>query len=301
MTLLEELVDRYPSMPWNWNQLSMNPAITFKFIIDHKSLQWNINNVSRNISITEDDILSSQYNWNLVGLFTNPNLSYGFYKKYMIDHPCVLYIDWALLSANPSITTMDIIDYPSHPWNDKFLSANPNITSNFILNEGSTRTWYAPNVSANSGITKRDIVKSSLRSLFEWDYLNLSINPNLPLAYVDSNINKNWNWFEISKTASMLDIERFHNFKWNSDSMSMNSNITMDYILEHGDTKWNKRYILTNSSIKLNNVYEHLDWFALDAPDIKKYLSSNASISFDWVSDNINYIDWDRLSNNVLL
>ncbi len=301
MTLLEELVERYPNADWDWNQLSLNPSISFKFIINHRTMHWNANNVSRNISITEDDILQGNYPWNYSGIFANPNLNYKFFEEKIINCKHVLHIDWALLSANPSIETLDIINHPYHPWNDKFLSANPNITSSFILNEGSKRFWYAPSVSANPGITKRDIVKSTLKQLFDWDYINLSINPNLPLAYVNDNIDKQWNWFEISKVASMTDIERFYNFKWNDIGLSMNKNISMQFILNHPHIDWDKQYLLTNSAISLNDIYENLDWFAMHINDIKKYVCSNQNISFEWVSDNINYIDWKRLSNNILL
>ncbi len=301
MTLLEDLVDKYPHKPWNWNQLSMNPAISLQFILDHSKFPWNVNNVSRNISITENDIIDNkQYLWNYTALCSNPNMNYAFYKKIIIQPAEVLYIDWAALSANKSITTIDVMENPTNPWNDRFLSSNPNITSAYILNEGVSRKWHPPSVSANIGIVKRDIVNSTLSSLFEWDFRNLSLNKNLPFAYVRDNINKDWNWFSLSQNASMQDMERFHEFSWDPFALSMNSKITLSYAINHDNIKWDRKTMISNSSTTLNDVYDNIEWFCTNDQLIKKYLSSNPNISFEWVSDNIDYIDWERLSNNTL-
>jgi hypothetical protein len=300
MTLLEDVVERYPTMPWNWDQLSMNTSIKLPFIANHKEFKWNRNNVSRNQSITQDDILAQLYPLNYACLYSNQNLSYEFYNKYMIANKCVLYVDWTALSANPSITTMDLIDHGEHPWNDRGLSSNPNITSNFILKEGHDRHWYPPAVSANSGIQKKDIVSASLSELFEWDYRNLSMNPNLPLAYVSDNIDKDWNWFELSRVASMNDIERYHNFKWDIIGLSMNRNINLSYVMDRPDIAWNKRLILENSGIAFKDIYDNLEWFGMDMPEIKKYVSANETIPMEWIADNTYYVDWERMSTNRL-
>lgn len=302
MTLLEELIERYPNAPWNWSQLSMNNAISFKFVLEHRSLPWNIYNISRNISITKNDIEDNpDFAWSLSGLIYNINLDYDFFYRHIISPVSVVYIDWNALSANPSIKTIDIIEHPSHPWNDYFLSANPNISSNFILNEGRNRSWFAPSVSANPGITKRDIVKSTLKSIFSWNYRNLSINPNLPLIYVQNNLQEDWNWFELSKRVSMTDMERFHIFKWNDIGLSMNANISMNYILNNDKYKWNKEMILYNSAITISDIEDNIEWFDIPIIEMKKTISLNPNITYEWIEDNFKYIDWDKLSINPLM
>ncbi len=299
MTVLEDLVLRYRNKPWNWGLLSMNPAISLAFISEHNDWPWVNVNVSRNPSITEMDILSRLYPLDYSGLFSNTNLGFKFFKDNFIDCKYAMRIDWSSLSANPAITTFDVLHHPYYPWDDKFLSSNPNISSAFILNEGSKRFWFAPSVSANPGITKRDIVKSTLRSLFEWDYTNLSINPNLPLAYVNDNMDKPWNWFEISKVASMTDIERYYNFNWDSVGLSMNKGISMDYIFDRSNIAWDKQRVMINSAISIDDVMDNLDWFCIHIHDVKKILCTNPNITQDWIDSNVEYVDWDRLSGNA--
>lgn len=298
---MEAIVNSYPEAPWDWIQLSLNPSISFEYIKATPHLPWNKRCVSQNSGITEAIVRSNpEFQWDYTGLCANPNLSYAFFKEYLIEPDAVRHIDWNILSANPSITTLDIIENPQHPWNDRFLSMNPNITSAFILNEGASRQWHPASVSANAGIKERDILRSTMRLLFDWDYRCLSANPNLPMVYVSDNIEKNWNFYSISMNATMLDIERFHKIKWDAEGLSLNTNISFDYVMQRSDIKWNVRSLLTNNAINVKTVYDNVAWFKQQLrydERIEEYLSSNGSISEDWILDNHDKVNWKRLSS----
>lgn len=305
MNQFEELLLIYPTASWDWRLVSSNPSVSFQFILDHPELPWISKFVSFNPNIIEKDVYNHiEYPWDYEGLCMNPNLSLAFFNEYIIKPDVVHRIDWHLLSSNPSITMIDIIHHPTYNWDDRYLSANPNITSNFILNEGFNRKWFVPSVSSNSGITRRDIFKSTLKSVFDWDYKNLSANKNLPIAYVNDNKDKDWNYHSISMNASINDINKFHQIKWDDHGLSLNQNITFEFIHSHPNVNWDYRSIIMNPLISLDIILNDYDYFISkwnDTTPLESYMSSNPTITNDWIKRNLRFIDWKRLSSNQLI
>jgi hypothetical protein len=156
-----------------------------------------------------------------------------------------------------------------------------------------------PYVSSNKAITERDIYKKILN----FNYTNLSSNPNLPAKFVNDNLNgfTRWNMHLVSANPNITptDIESYHNIFWDYEGFSLNKNINIDYVLSKKDKPWSVSFLLTNSAITLNNIYDNLDYF--DIIDKEKYICSNSNITVEWVDKNIRFIDWNRLSLNNLL
>jgi hypothetical protein len=295
MSIIEELVERYATSPWDWLALSLNPSISFEFIQSHRNYPWVISAVSRNISITESIVRNYlEFPWSYRDLCANPNISFEFVIEFMIKSTSTIDINWNSLSSNPAITLNIIQQYSNYPWSDRYLSANPNITTNYILNEGSSRNWFMPYVSANRGITERDIYKNTL----EWDYLNLGSNPNLPSKYVNDNIQKTWNMYSVSSNSNITitDIESFHRINWDPFGLSFNPNITYDYVNAHPNIKWSKPLLLSNKSIDFNTIIDNYEYFNI--PQMETYMCGNPTINVNWIKKNMKYIDWKRLSRN---
>ncbi len=300
VSVLESLLLAYPSAAWDWSAVSCNPAVSFQFILDHPTLPWVIRHVARNPSVLEDHVRKhAYYPWDFENLCANPNMSIDFFREFIIKPDEMLRVDWHLLSANPGITMIDVTNNPLYNWDDRYLSANPNLTSNFILNEGRTRKWYVPLVCANPGITDRDIFKSTMKELFEWDYRNLSANPNLPIKFVDDHRSYDWNYHTISSNASLTDIQTYHQIKWDAHGLSLNANITFEYVHAHPEVKWHIPSLLSNNGIPLSVIEDNARWFNIE--NMKTYMSSNATITEQWVISNQGSVDWKRLSRNTFL
>ena len=306
MSTFEKLLLKYPSAPWNWSMVSTNPSVSFEFIIEHPELPWVPKYVSRNSSVKEIHVRDNlTYPWDFDGLCVNPNMSLSFFNEYIIKPDELMNVNWELISCHPSITMIDVMSNPSYKWNDRYLSANPNLTSNFITHDGNQRDWFVPFVCANPGITATDIFKNKINSLLEkkggWDYMNLSTNPNLPIAYVDSHLNHVWNFHPISSTASLTDIEKYRRVKWDSHGLSLNRNLTFDYVKKRSDVGWHAPALLSNSSISLADIENDMDWFKkrVSTP-IQRYLSSNRTITEAWIDRNRYTLDWNLLSSNQL-
>lgn len=306
--MLESVVEKYPSADWNWTTLSRNPAISFEFIKDHPELPWKPAHVSRNPAITEDCVRTNldRYPWDLQCLCSNPTIGLRFFNEFMIKPASVHHVDWFAISSNPAVTLDDVRDHPNFSWSDYFLSTNPNVNSNFVLNEGRLRKWNSRLLCSNPGIVERDIYKNTLRDAcdgeFEWDYSNLSANINLPIAYVADNLDCAWNFYSISKNVSLTDIQAYHNIAWDGHGLSSNPNVSFGFVKSHPDIEWHVPALLSNGAIALSDVDSNLSWFCkyCEPAQIASYLSLNSSITYDWIVNNANAIDWNRLSSNVL-
>lgn len=295
MSILEKVIEKYPNAPFSWIALSMNPAVSFEFINVHKNLPWHIPAISRNPSITEAMVRANlEFPWSYKDLCFNPNISFDFILEYVIKPTIKIDIDWNALSQHPLIH-MDIIDRYRHlPWNDRYVSNNPNITSNYILNEGRGREWFMDLISANPGITERDIYKNVLN----WNHLNLSNNIHLPAKYINDNLNCMWNMHSASanKNITPTDVELFHAIPWDYNGLSLNPNITIDYVMNNQQKPWNKAFLLINSAITLDDIHDNHDYF--DIPNTIGNMCSNPNITFKWIQKNIEHIHWHRLSRN---
>ena len=303
MTLLEQLIEEYPNKPWNWIKLSINSSISFKFINEHPELPWIPKMVTLNPNINDDVIINNPtYNWDYHAMCSNPNISFKFIFNTMINTPEQIFIDWDKLSLSQGTTLDDIRQYPNHPWDDKYLSYNPNLNMNYISTEGVTRNWYIPAISANSGITEKDIFQNKLN----WCTTNLSANPNLSIHYVSENINKPWNYHPISasKKITMSEVNDYPNINWNYDGLSINPNIFWEYIIDNIDKQWNYRSIIMNNSIQLNTILDNYELIKslgkFEKMEIEKYLCNNQNVTYEWVTENIRYINFDYLSSNQI-
>lgn len=296
MTRFEELLLELPDAPWDWNLVSSNPSVSFRFVKEHPAFPWNPKYISRNRGVSESDVRSNpEFRWDNEELCSNPNISLAYINEFVINPDVVKRINWRAISANASVHMSDIKSYPNHKWDHQYLSANPNITSNFILNEGCDIDWYRPFVSANPGITERDIYRSTLKDLFDWDYKSLSTNPNLPMLYVSKHPDAGWNYHEISCNAALIDIDQFQQISWDAHGLSLNRNMRFEYIDSHPELRWHLPSIVSNLGV---NSRIEANW--TDSKPIECYLSSNITIEIEWIKKNIKKLDWRRLSANPL-
>lgn len=85
-----------------------------------------------------------------------------------------------------------------------------------------------------------------------WDWENISRNPNIYLEDVESNPNLNWKFLSMNPNIKISDIESNPNFEisW----LSYNPNLTMEYIKEHPDLNWNWKVISSNKNLTMDFV-----------------------------------------------
>ncbi len=294
---LEQVIKKYPNENYDWIALSLNPSISFEFILNNKNLPWNIPAVSKNSSINEKIVRDNlEFPWSYRDLCSNPNISFDFFLEYTMNKSAKVDLNWNELSKNPSIVLDTIDKYYKYPWNDRYISSNTNISSNYILNLGRNRNWFIPAVSMNKGIKEKDIYKK----LIDFNYNNLSSNPNLPAKYIYDNLNKDWNFYNIScnPNITITDIELFHKIPWDYNGLSLNKNINIKYVLSKKEKDWNIQSLLSNSAITLEDIENNLNYFDNVNYNKETFMCSNSNINLKWIEKNIRFIDWKKLSRN---
>ena len=94
--------------------------------------------------------------------------------------------NWYELSANPNITMSYIINNPDKPWDWCCLSLNPNMTMSDVLNNPD-KPWYWPHLSVNKNITMSDVINNPNKP---WSLSHLSKNPNITISFIEQNMDK---------------------------------------------------------------------------------------------------------------
>ncbi len=102
----------------------------------------------------------------------------------------------------------------------------------------------------------------------------LSQNPTVSIYDVIDNLEKPWDWDELSRNRgiSFRDINHYKTFSWNWRYVSRNENVTMKDVLDNPSYAWDFSALSGNPGIKFQDILDHpeFDW------------------SWDDVSENIN-------------
>ncbi len=167
-----------------------------------------------------------------------------------------------------------------------------------------------------------------------WDWTELSSNPNISREFVEANPELPWAWdmIFIHKNIDANFIRRFQNrviprqggdqqtevyrclsfnkylplsfvrenteMPWHWKFLSTNPVITIDFVLEYPELPWNWDWLSRNPSLSMNFVERHLTEF----PWNWYLMSENTSLTMDFVERHLNVgWYWDFMSENPSL
>lgn len=215
----------------------------------------------------------------------------------IINFKHVVKSDWENISKHCSITPEFIINNPELPWHYRNVLLNPNLTEDLVMyvldklgNEDSflvkyckcfdnvnemclcyeralTQIFENPNLSI-------EFIKSLLRSKryvelqpYMYAIENLVTNPNFKPEMI-------YNYEYVTDDFEYISeyvYDDIHIFNW----LSINPNLTFDFILAEKDQKWEWRWLAFHPNIKYEHIYnEHnLPW------DISVFWSANPNIT----------------------
>jgi len=185
-----------------------------------------------------------------------------------------------------------ILEYPGKGWNFTYLSSNPNISLHFILTHQHRFKW-------------------------DWEKITERFSKN-DFQLVFENLDLPWDFSYVSQFIQDLSkIDMFPDIPWDYHSLCYNDNVTTTFIDDHCDQPWDW-YCLSrfmHCPIEFIDKYKHkdLDFDKLSqvvSPFlIEKYpnipwtlrgISLNPKISYDYVKENIDKINFRNLSKNEL-
>lgn len=278
---------------WEWYYLSQNPNISLQFIISNPKLPWDWSGLSGNINLDVETIISHpNLDWDFSELQSNNNLTFKDIKKIQE------YFDFE-------------IDYSE-------LSSNKNITDDNIYDEGIDKDWdYESLMVENKNISLDCYIEMYDLDLIDDEFYNfLSMSNCLNATYVFDNIDKDWDWFQISKNISLKDIKAFFTIApWDERALSCNPNVNIEFVKNHLDIDWDWSRLSINKGIKIQDIFNNLDlpwdWTAImrnpnlklndikQHPDILKLPSSNKNLTIEYIKNNLE-LKWDytQLSMN---
>ena len=299
MRAIDYLLENHSSV-LNWGHLSLNPALTPDFIEKYKD-KWHWPTLARNPAFTP--ALIDKYSSLLIEQAKSENI-------------------WCSVAQNPSSVDMDLLNELKDNGYIKCLSQNPNLPTNFILQNWDLLNWSELNlfVSLSQPLIDDIIYKGKgfgkrlVEQYTEADYLYLlSGNPSLSKATIDKYIGS-WDWSQMCKNPAFLrdrswqDIENIHTvdvewqaIEWNVKSFSSNPALTPELIeecLNHTHFYyWGQLDMNTlskNPALTPAFIEKNIDKLSL------YYLSQNPSFDLKLIYQYLNNseISWEGLAIN---
>ena len=253
-----EFLRRTVDRPWDWNELSKNPAIR-----------------------TEDVMSELHYPWNWKLLCQNPSLS----VRFLLEHEAEG-LDFDALSNHLDLTWYDVTNFAGRPWNYAFLSGNPCVTWT-LVKAFPKIPWNFAWLSRNPSIPV-DVVLHNPEHRWDWDYVSRRATMNQILAH----LYLPWDWWTLSHLALITDELLDHpEITWRATGLSVNPSVTLELMERHPEIEWcwsrNRRYLT------LDYVMAHpgIEWnwhelFLLLPMSVDQLIRHNITV------------DWDKYSYN---
>lgn len=210
------------------------------------------------------------------------------------------------------ITMETIIDSLDNGGNYYYLSKNPNITIEIIINRLNKRwDWIALTKHFDiKTILKHKYLPWAIETLFDraeilygrhepyqiWDFL--SRFDSLPVSTSEKAKHKDIAWtFGCYDDGVDINIILSHpDVMWNIESLCSHYNLTLDMVLNNPNTKWDWDLLSSHLNITNEDIIKHnlpVSWF---------HLSSNFNITADLVLNNIDEEwDWDVISSSDVI
>jgi hypothetical protein len=249
----------------NMFYISQNPSITLDIIENHIGLNWDWYELSRNMCITEE-FLSKYINlkWDYSYILSRKEISWNFFEKYF-DVLNRKYDDFMELISKHVNVTIDILDkYNNIMWDYTWVSLNPNINIEYILNNlDKGWDWYFLTTHQNISFDdiknnldlpwNFDVLTSSIKvkindifstiNIIDWDLKMISYNPNIRECDVLKNMHFQWDWGLLSRNHNLNVLKLKENIKNLMDFyyLSLNNYLTFKFIEKNreNDFDWN--------------------------------------------------------------
>jgi len=125
--------------------------------------------------------------------------------------------------------------------------------------------WDWEELSENPNITMEDIQENPD---FPWNWRYISQNPNLTLDFIYKNPSKDWDWNYVSKNSGITweDIKNNIDLPWRWNFVSQNPTITSDIVKENPDKYWAHASFYRNPSMKMLNIEYYIGRIPDDFP-----------------------------------
>lgn len=226
-TLTIEFIQDHKKFNWRWDILSEILHITE--IEAHPEYSWSFHSLSKNKTLTSEFVLSNiRKSWDWPRIFANSNINYDTFAEAKIDLSAQIssvmqfenstisetknltskfvrkykniflqnYYSFISIHRNGILTLQDIQQDPDLIVDYQYLSSNPNLTIDYLIND-KDKLCFLYKLSLNNSFKMKDILKGFENGI-NWDFEGLSDNWNITFDFVYANKNKSWNGLMLS-------------------------------------------------------------------------------------------------------
>ena len=212
---------RHPRTNWDWRKLSRSPHITLNTIRAHSHLPWVwFVFCAENPNVCIKDILDTAD-----GIFALSRTR----KRKIHDW------DFGSLIINPSIKVADIIANPQFPWNLNNISRNDSVTMDDILAYPHL-PWDFAELSYSHNISASDMIA---HPQFSWFYTAMPGKPDFVFESALPILQNRMHFASLGLSnhhaITMDDIENHPELPWNWTLITVNPNLTPEFLEKHMD------------------------------------------------------------------
>ena len=261
--------------------LAQSPFISLEDILQTPHKPWYFRAVSRNVNIRGEMIMNNlDKNWDFDFLSRNPTFTFDVIIKLLHEW------NWTYISMNPNIFINHVLEHPECPWNFETLIDNVNITIEIIL-ANPQLPWHYRALSMSSKVNM-EIVNQNRH--LPWCFASLSANENLRFTDVLDYPNEKWDWSCLSATLPDLIIDKKYPIDFYYLSRNPN-NYKIYYLLKCYPNKDFDKY-----HIALNNP--NINSFADDnfKQTHKNQIARNHHYSIELLLRDRSIYDWGIIS-----
>lgn len=264
--LTVDIILKNPDKPWNWSHIFHHSCITWEIIQANPVLQLHLDKLA--LSLNPNIPISLMANMpdppcNCVNRLIchrhwiwqyNPNLTW----QHVLDYPAHNW-DWKYLSQHLGISIQTIIDNPEYPWNWSRVCYRSDITWDHIRTRLSDSKLMWNHLSE---VIPCDIIMAHLNAPWVWE--NVSDNPTLTWEMIRDYPDKAWSWSSVLVNPGLTwedilvtggdQVKVVISAGWiveftcedAFDYISVNPNLTWEFIHSHPSYRWNWFYFCSN-------------------------------------------------------
>lgn len=175
------------------------------------------------------------------------------------------------------------------PLQMEYIMFNPNITMEVIANHPEIN-WDYTNISENPNLSGAFICNSERKRERFYPRYSISCNPCISMTDIRTyHMHINWDWRGVSRNPNLtMDVvESFSRKDWNWDVLSRHKLLTMGIVERLPDKSWNWKDISSHPNITMDNIEGNPQF-----PWNWEYISLNPNITIEFVSKHPNE-QWD--------
>jgi len=333
---------------FDWNKLSRNGGITIKDIERNPNFKWSEEDTYQNPNVTREYLMKNMSEDDVFLKKTYDDFGYCTGDTWSLPYGSPMRYIW----ENPKLTSELEVIFSLSKHNCHYFRYRKNMSFRlldhimFFHGIPDYEPWRL--YSMSSGVTMEDVKRTELLHvelrrdrldgvnfkdkkysdianpeahsnwrLWNWNYSDLSSNPNLTIDYIryyikykdTFNLKENakygyrsaecteWNWDNVSKNSAftMDHIAVNSDLPWNYSCVSANPNVNIQFVLDNPNEKWDWNELSRNPGIKMKDINDHPE-----LPWNFKFVSANPNITEKFIHENFRKIDFDMLSENKL-